>query len=327
MRQKNAALLAREAADWQHRGLIEPPLAATLAGRYDHTSQFVATVIKWLGLIGVLLVGMAIMAGIGLATDSLAADAVMLGIVAVAVWYGGVHLTRHGPPVMGMALVTIGLIAAFGAMALGSQADTHLGQALCLLVTAILSAATAYAFRLRWPLLLALLAGVSALGATSEYGGYGEYFADIADPRLTAAVSLAVVLIGLGHLRAEEGVLIRYAGFGVIYSIMGLLYLDMSLWFLSLPWGDDKLPWTLIFTGVTAAEVVIGALIRDHRLLGFGIVFLGIDFYTQFFELYWDRLSAGWFFLAAGGIAVVVGGLAEAWARKVPAEVGEEAAP
>ncbi len=45
----------------------------------------------------------------------------------------------------------------------------------------------------------------------------------------------------------------------------------------------------------------------DARFTGFGIVFLAINLYTRFFEHFWDRLSAGAFFLIAGALAMLLG--------------------
>ena len=71
----------------------------------------------------------------------------------------------------------------------------------------------------------------------------------------------------------------------------------------------------LLFTAAGIAQIVAGARLHDARLSGFGIVFLAIDLYTRFFEHFWDRLSAGLFFLLAGALAMLLGYLFERQAQ------------
>ena len=121
-----------------------------------------------------------------------------------------------------------------------------------------------------------------------------------------ALAALAAILLGLWHeRRLEPGSLRRCAGFGGLYLIFGLLYLNLSLWFLTL--FGKPLGWMLTFTAVGIGQIVVGARLRDARFTGFGIVFLAIDLYTRLFEHFWDRLSAGTFFLIAGALAMVLG--------------------
>jgi len=52
---------------------------------------------------------------------------------------------------------------------------------------------------------------------------------------------------------------------------------------------------------------VIGARFKHPSFTGFGVVFLGIDLYTRFYEYAWDRLSVAAFFAAAGAVGVLLG--------------------
>jgi hypothetical protein len=248
----------------------------------------------------------------------------MLGGVALAFWLGGIRMAidpaqRH--PVTGSALVTIGLAAAYGAMTLvvfsTSDDFSPWSVPVLLVVTGAFAAATAYGYHLRWPLLLGLLCFFHGLGAWHEYAGNGEYVADIQDPRLMALVAAACAGLGFWHRHAEESRLARYAGFGRLFAVFGLLYLDCSLWFLSLGFeAAGQLAWILLFTAVALGQIVLGARLKDGMPTGFGIVFLGIDLYTRFFEHFWDSLSAGSFFLIGGLAGIALGIAFEAQARK-----------
>ena len=325
MARATTEFLARESADWFHRGLISRKTADQLGRRYDRQGSFLAGLVAWLGLAAIFLLGLAVLTAIGFMSGSPALGGVMLGGVAIGLWLGGIRMAvdpaqRH--PVTGSALVTIGLAAAFGAMTLVAlSADDDFSTQLVpvlLVVTGVLAVGTAYGYHLRWPLLLALLFFFHGLGAWHEYAGHGEYIADIQDPRLMAVVAAVCAGFGFWHQHAEAGRLARYAGFGRLYTVFGLLYLDCSLWFLSL-WFEasvEKLIWVAAFSAVTLAQIVLGARLKDSMPTGFGIVFLGIDLYTRFFEHFWDSLSAGSFFLIGGLAGVALGAVFEAQARK-----------
>ena len=183
----------------------------------------------------------------------------------------------------------------------------------CLIVTGVLSLATAYAYHLRWPLLLGLLCIFHGLGAWHEYVGMGTYIADIQDPQVMAAIAAACAAFGLWHAHAEEASLARYAGFGRLYVIFGLLYLNCSLWFLTLDFFRETqtLVWIAVFTLVCIAQIVLGARLKEGKLTGFGIVFLSIDLYTRFFESFHNHLSMSLILLIAGLSGLLLGALFE----------------
>ena len=62
----------------------------------------------------------------------------------------------------------------------------------------------------------------------------------------------------------------------------------------------------LVFTVACIAQIVAGARLKDSRFTGFGIVFLGINLYTRFYEYFWDELSRALFFSLAGLIALAL---------------------
>ncbi|MCL2345297.1 MAG: hypothetical protein FWC58_05550 [Desulfobulbus sp.] len=333
MKKAVAALLAGESADWHQRGLIGAALAQQLGQRYDRPEQAWSHLTSWLGFIGIFLLAQAALSLVGLFSQSAGLTGVLMGAAAVGFWHAGIRLAtdpaqRHA--VTGSALVTVGLATAYGAMLLLSSALSHefdfgLNRVfIVLLITGALSLATAYRHGLRWPLLLALLCFFHGLGAWHQYAGHGAYVADIQDPPTMAWIAGAAAVFGLWHQQAEEGQLARYVGFGRLYVIFGLIYLNCSLWFISLSRGYydsdiGQLGWVLIFSAACIAQIVAGARLKDSKLVGFGIVFLGIDLYTRFFEQFWDRLSLGLFLTLAGLIGMAAGWLFEKRAMRAAA--------
>ncbi|HCK81533.1 MAG TPA: hypothetical protein PK880_04420 [Candidatus Competibacter sp.] len=326
MRAVTHDLLSREATDWHQQGVIDRPLLDLLLQRYARRGEFLTALLKWLGVFAILQLGLAVLASIAFLLQSATVATLILGAISMGLWYVGIRLAtdpRRAYPHTGAILVTAGLAASFGTFVVGYIAVT--GQPenppipTFMLLTGALGAATAYRYRLRWPLLLALVLFFHGLGAWHTYGGHGAYFADIQEPRLMAVIALAVAVLGVWHERQLElGPLRRCVGFGGLYLIFGLLYLNLSLWFLTLP--DEPLSWVLLFTAAAIAQIVAGARLHDARFTGFGIVFLAINLYTRYFEHFWDRLSLGAFFLIAGALAMAFGAVFERWARSAAPE-------
>lgn len=312
-------LMLQEIADWQHRGLIDPQTRERLSAPYQRPGQLLSTVLQWLGIGAVLLTGMAILGGVSLLSESITLGVVLFFIAGGVLWWIGVRLARDPAgrmPVTGVAILTIGLMLIGGSLLLGGLGDEDGGLdrvPLALLVTALLCVATAYRYRLRWPMFLGLLCVFHGLGSWERYAGAGAYLFDIQDPRPMAVVAGLAALLGLWHQRAEEGPLRHFSGFGRLYVIFGLLYFNCSLWFLSLenhsssPLG----PWILLFTVGAISQLVMGARFKHPSFTGFGVVFLGIDLYTRFYEYAWDRLSVAAFFAVAGAVGVLLGWLFE----------------
>ncbi|CAI8785625.1 DUF2157 domain-containing protein [Pseudomonas chlororaphis] len=318
MRKTTQQMLLHEIADWRHRGLIDAEAQQRLGALYERPEHRLSTVLQWLGIGAVLLIGMAVLGGIGLLAESVLVGAVLFFAAGVGLWLIGARLARDPArrmPVTGVAILTIGLILMGASLLLGSS-DSETGEfgnlPLALLVTAALSIATAYGYRLRWPLLLGLLCVFQGLGSWEWYGGSGTYYFGIQDPRSMAVIAALVALLGLWHQRAEDHALRRFSGFGRLYVIFGLLYFNCSLWFLSLedPYRQT-LTWTLLFTLGAIAQLVLGARFKHPSFTGFGVVFLGIDLYTRFYEYAWEQLSAAMFFAVAGAVGMLLGWLFE----------------
>jgi uncharacterized membrane protein len=325
MKEATLALLAQESADWRHRGLISQAQWEPLALRYEQKKAAAASLAAWLGKTALFFLGLAILGLVGTmaALWSPGVLIALLAIVAAGCWRGGTWLVTRAArryPVTGNGLVTLALMAACAALQLLALALKDSAQTARLVsfgawfVISAIGMATAYAYRLRWPLCLSLLYLFHGLGSWSYYAGEGSYVGDIQDPPTMALLAALMLAWSLWHLRQEEGRWGRYAGFGRLYEIFGLLYLNCALWFLSLDSAFNAahgLAWVLVFSASCIGQIVLGARFKDARLTGFGVVFLSIDLYTRFFEQFWNRLSLGQFLLVAGAIGLVLGWLCE----------------
>ena len=311
--------MAQEITDWENVGLISSGQAGLLHQRYDPAPIRGAIFLKWLGLFAISMIGMSFLGSIGaiLASFSPLFSTLCLIAVSALVMYFGARLAadqaqKH--PFTGQALLTLGLIGLYASLSsiyLVSGGETY-GNVFgwFMLITSIAALFTAYHYRLRWPLLIALLMFFHGIGSMSEYWGYGAYFLDVQDPRSMSVVALLTILLGYWHEHELESTKLQHCiGFGSLYLIFGLLYFNLSLWILSLHFyeaRDDALLWVLMFTLGDIAQIIVGARLKDSRFTGFGIVFLGIDLYTRFYEYFWDSLSRAAFFTLAGIAALAL---------------------
>lgn len=75
-----AEVLARESADWFHRGLISAETSKRLAERYDRNSAFLAVLGRWLGIFAIIFLGgsVLLLMGISWATPFFSAIILLL---------------------------------------------------------------------------------------------------------------------------------------------------------------------------------------------------------------------------------------------------------
>jgi len=319
--------VAQEISDWENTGLINAEQAALLHQRYDPVPFQGAIFLKWLGLFAIFMLAMAVLGFIGtvLAMASPTFATLCLMALSAVVMYFGARLAAHQAqkhPFTGQALLTIGLIGLYASLSTiylisdGDQYSNVFGW--FMLITSAAAFLTAYHFHLRWPLLIALLMFFHGVGSMSEYWGHGGYFLEIQDPRSMSIIALFTIILGYWHEhKLESENLQKCIGFGHLYIIFGLLYFNMSLWLLSLDFygyyyenaneaKDAILLWVILFTIGCIAQIVAGARLKDARFTGFGIVFLGINLYTRFYEHFWDDLSKATFFTLAGIAGLVL---------------------
>jgi hypothetical protein len=324
MQSETREMMAREAANWFHRGLIDERLLRHLKQRYDSHGAFLSSLLKWLGIFAVVQFAAGILALIAAATQSTAVAAVLLAGVSYAAFWQGRRFAldpAQEHPFTGSVLLTASMGGVFGVSLLLLDAVDNRAPASTISLLAALSGVAslgvAYAYRLRWPLFLGLLTEFHALGSYSSYVGRGSYAADIQDPPTMAAVALLCTVVGVIHerlLEEEGGSLARHVGFGGIYVMLGLFYFNCSLWFQSIL-NHDAPAWVAAFTVGGVVQLLAGARLKDGRFTGFGVVFLSINLYTRLFENLWNKMEAGWLLLACGLVAAGLGWVFE-WQGK-----------
>ena len=174
--------------------------------------------------------------------------------------------------------------------------------------------------RLIW--VFALFAFGSWLGAETGYrSGWGAYYLGMNYPM--RFVLLGLLLCGLSVLFKRNDLWSRLAAFERSTLSVGLLYLFISLWILSIfgDYGDmtswyqarhmELFHWSLLFGAAACATIWLGVKDDDAMLRGYGLVFLGLNLYTRFFEWFWDSLNKGLFFIIVGLSLWVLGAHAE----------------
>ena len=329
MRKVLAEKVSDQISEWGHRGLIDDNLLTLLKSRYHSDEAMFGNLMRWLGFLGVWLLGASVVGVVSMSMGRVAEYVMPIVLLAFSyyLWRKGTRMAvdpeqRH--PVTGAVLVTVGLIAAFAALValyslLGGRSMRLAGPIMMFLIAGA-AFFTAYRFGLRWPLILGVLLAFHALGNMHRYGGHGSYFMGIQDERLTFIIAAVSIAFGMWHEKAlERDLSRREVGFGQVYIVTGLLYANLSLWFLSLPRGE--LVAVLIFSLACVTQIVLGGRFHDGRFTGFGIVFLSINIYTRMFENFWDDVSKGSFFLISGAIAMVVGFGLEKRAKSTAAEI------
>lgn len=126
-----------------------------------------------------------------------------------------------------------------------------------------------------------------------------------------------LLLCGLSVLLRKNRLWPRLAAFERSTLSLGLLFLFVSLWYLSImgswdaPRSMEPLHWALLFGAAACAAVWIGIRRDDGMLRGYGLVFLGLNLYTRFFEWFWDSLHKGLFFIIVGVSLWFLGSQAE----------------
>ncbi|MBK1664122.1 hypothetical protein CKO38_02685 [Rhodospirillum rubrum] len=153
---------------------------------------------------------------------------------------------------------------------------------------------------------------------TGIVSGWENYYLGLNWPLRFVLFSAAIVALAVPMARGA-----RLAAFSRPTLSLGLLYLFLSLWLLSIfgNYGDleewrtvsqlGMIPWSVLFAAVAVAAIWIGVRRDDGMLRGYGLIFLGLNIYTRFFEVFWTSLHKGIFFALLGVSLWLLGTRAE----------------
>lgn len=170
----------------------------------------------------------------------------------------------------------------------------------------------------------ALLSFGCWMGARTGYAsGWGAYYFGFNWPLRYAF--LGVGLCGVAMVMEQ---VTRLRSLWRCTLSTGLFYLFMSLWILSIfgsytdvdAWARalpvELLHWSALFGLVAVGAIYYGLKRDDYMVRAYGMVFLGINLYTRYFEYFWNHLHKGIFFALLGASLWFAGSRAEAlWNR------------
>ncbi len=327
---KQAAVIRAAIEEWRASGLLDEETGKRLLddltplpfdwyrlGRYA----------LW-GALACILIGVAALLGDELFLELISRlfDMTQLGrslfllLAAAGLFFWGIRRRRRAPRkrLTNEGLFFLGVLAIAGSLAslaawLCAYGGEHIGSSLSslfLLAAAIYGAlGLLLDSRLIW--VFALLSFGSWLGAETGYSsGWGAYYLGMNYPM--RFVLLGLLLCGLSVLFKRNARWGRLAAFERSTLSVGLLYLFISLWILSVfgDYGDmaswyrarhmELFHWSLLFGAAACAAIWLGVKDDDAMLRGYGLVFLGLNLYTRFFEWFWDSLNKGLFFIIVG---------------------------
>jgi hypothetical protein len=317
---------------WLGIGLIDKDTAARLAGSiavapfdWQRTARyaFVVAISCIVIAVGALLADKALIA---LLKRVFAAPAIVkcafFAVVCAAVFRYGLYLRARYPARIysNEAVLFLGVLAAAAAIFfLGVALDTGTRHySILFLVAAILYALLGLWFPSRLVWIFALFSLGSWMGAETGYlSGYGAYFLGMSYPLRFVLFGAVLAFVGMALERRDPAELDRASAstpmqrleyLAAQTKVVGLLCVFIGLWIMSIfgNYGDMALwhrvrqyelfHWSVLF-GIAAAAALWYGLKRDDGVLrGFGLVFLGINLYTRFFEYFWDSLHKAVFF-------------------------------
>lgn len=247
---------------------------------------------------------------------------VCAAISALLFWFGTLRRRRAPEKIYSNeAIYFAGVLGIAASIAcLGKAIDDGRGHfSLLILLAAIVYSALGLLLDSKLIWIFGLLSLGSWFGAETGYAsGWGSYYLGMAYPLRFVLFGAALTLLSL-LLRDRP----RLAAFFGTTRVVGLLYLFIALWILSI-WGNyagydawhrathlELFHWSLYFGAAAVACIYFGLKHDDAVLRGFGLTFLGINFYTRFFEYFWDGLHKTVFFIVLAASFGLLGSRAE----------------
>lgn len=313
-------VVQRQLNELLREGLLDTPTHATLARRYPVTRWNWTALGRWFAIFG----GIALAAGVVLLARTLFVFsyeklAVLLAVLMLALFAGGWALrekpyvwTRRALELLGgFALIgltfTLGIIYSTGSgnwpalLLIDLCLLLPLGYVLCNLLLVVLSAVVFFTW---------------FGGVTGYLSGWGAYWFGMNYPARFLAMGIVIALIGLLHRQGERGLLTRFQGFFYVWLASGVFFGEMALWLMSL-FGNfgsigsayhtsagELLLFNVLWAGMNAGLLWLGARYTLRMLRGFAVTFLIIQGYTLFFWHIAGELGPVLSLFIAGGAAL-----------------------
>ena len=248
---------------------------------------------------------------------------IVFGLLAILIFFTGLKRRQNRPEKIfsNESIIFAGvLLTAVSIGFLGESLDTGSGHfsILFLLSTVI------YALLALWfPSKLVWIFSIISLGCwfgteTGYISGWGAYFLGMNFP--LRFVLFGGILVGASFLLKKNS---KLSDFFKPTYVLGLLYFFIALWILSIfgNYGDmgnwynvkqyELFHWGLIFGLVAVGAIYYGLKQDDYTSRSFGITFLFINFYTKYFEYFWDAIHKAIFFLILAASFWFIGQRAE----------------
>ncbi len=306
--------LSEDISRWRAENWIDGETYDKLALRYEVSAFGIDRVLKYLGIVGGIILILGVLGLIGAVSESMAFGAFILLGISAAAFITGLRMQRDDAgryPYSSRALIASAMIFYGGALTLAAQAaGMKAGAVIAFVGIAWLlpSFAAAYYFLNSFILVIALLGAFHWFGSWHRMLGRSSYAFSVQDPRAMIVFALLVLMVGIVHdLSSGE----KYRRFYKVYAVISLLYCNMSVLILSIFDKSHILYIVLGFTG-SLVQILAGARLQRAVFTGFGVTFMGIHIYTRYHELFWDKFHKGVFFLA-GGIVLLAAGFGFEW--------------
>jgi hypothetical protein len=318
---------------WEGRALLSPEQADTLRGSYEIVGfdwRRLARAAFWVAVSCIVFAVGSALADAEvrrllrlLFTAPPALKAAGFALSAAAVFVVARRERERSPdhPYRNEAVLTLGVMLVVPAVAYFGQAiDTGSGHgSLLFLLAALVYCAVGVLFpsALVWVFGLVALAGW--VGTETGYQTrWGDYWLGMNYPLRMACFGVLVLAFARG-IRAWP----RAADLAGSTRATGLVYTFVALWVASVAgntgsmsqWNSVKqielAGWALLLAGAALVALVLGLRNGDRQAAGFGVTFLLLNVYTQFFALAWDGMYKAVFFAILGASFWLLGTRAE----------------
>jgi hypothetical protein len=315
----------RELDELLREGLLDEATHALLHARYPIEGWDWRSLGRWFLIFGAVSVmaGLVIL-GRTLFEFTLTKLAVLLGVAMAASFSGAQWLKRTRSTLVWtpLSLELLGGLLLIGlTFTLGAIYSTGSGNwPALLLIDLLLLLGLSYALRNVLLLILSAVVFFSWFGGFTGYAsGWGAYWFGMNYPLRFLMAAIVMIAVAVIHQQSEAGPLAPYRGFFKVWLSGGLFFAEMALWLLSLfgnfdlasDWwyrasSAERVLFNLLWAGLNATLVWLGARWAMRMLTGYGATFLIIQIYTLFFAHLAEHLGLPLSLLIAGGSALAL---------------------